>query len=298
MSSKRFIILALFILLLCALAYPLAVDKIAIPDRLIDQSYQQFLLKASRPIHNRIIISSGSNSTRSIDASLMEQYLGRLVINTADNGSYPLEHKIYNLSNYVSAGDIILFPLEYRYYTETEKLLENYVKSVLNKLGSISFYYSELPYYKKLDFIYNHIPFTLALQRVLIPNSLWLFNDMLRKTEEYSVAFVRDSIDAGRRGSALRDDPEGLLRDGTGGQTCDEYLFGGKISEAFRVSEQFRENLSLLQRIAEDKGVKIIFTWPAVTGKIGNECYTSLGVKKKFGKLHAEDCGGGQWTRL
>ena len=56
MRNKIFFIACLAALLSCAAAYFVAVDRVAIPERTVESTYRQFLLKASAPVKGRIII--------------------------------------------------------------------------------------------------------------------------------------------------------------------------------------------------------------------------------------------------
>lgn len=283
MRGKTFFIACLSAFILCSAGYFAAVDRLAIPERVVERSYRQFMLEASDSIPGRIIISSGSNSIHSVMAGMIEDHFGKPAINISDNGSYPVEYRIYNLTNHVSRGDLILLPLEWGYYAEKNRLPENYVKSILDKAGSNSFYYRELPFYEKARFIFKHLPFSLALKRMAGLNAVRRFNKALARSESDSLQYIYNSIDEGLRGSYIIDDgPMEVAKDGAHLLDCDKYILAKNIKNGFIVSGQFKKNLRLLTAMVKKTGAKVLFTWPAVVGKTGNECYTSEIVKKNL----------------
>ncbi|MCC6501641.1 MAG: hypothetical protein IT362_00720 [Deltaproteobacteria bacterium] len=278
MRNKTFFMICVAALLSCVAAYFVAVDRIAIPDRSVESTYRQFLLKASAPVKGRIIISSGSNAIYGIDAGMMERHFGRLTINLADNGNYPLEHKIYNLGNYVTSDDLIIFPLEWGFYWMGEKLSEIYVQSTLDESGSTAFYYRELPFYAKALFVFKQIPLSLSLKRVFALNSFPARNSELRRSEREAIGNISSLLSQGLRGSDLGDSRMFIVDSDTRILSCDQATF----RDRFRVSERFRMDLKLLQSMAAKTGAKVVFTWPSVVGKIGNECYTSEAARKNM----------------
>jgi len=286
MGSKTFFIACVAALASCMAAYFFAVDRVAIPERIAERSYKQFLLKASEPIEGKIVISSGSNSTFSIDALRMERYFGRLTINLGDDASFPFEHRIYNLGNHLSKGDLVIFPLEWDYYDRGEKLARNYLKKVVHKVGISSFYYRELPFLKKVDFVFTDVPLTLALKMTFGLNSSIRFNDALRVDQAQAVEYTFWSIANDRRGTdfTYKQMPaDSIART----MTCDEFILGGPMT----VSGRFKKNLKLLQAMVRKTGAKVIFTWPAVVGKVGNECYTSDKVRSNLDRFMGEITG-------
>ena len=210
---------------------------------------------------------------------MMESHFGRLTINLADNGNYPLAHKIYNLGNYATSDDLIIFPLEWHYYWAGEELSEIYVQSAINELGSTSFYYRVLPFYEKALFVFRQVPFSLSLKRILALNSFPMHNSELRRDEREAMSKISSFIELGLRGSDLRDNRMPLIDGDTIILSCDQAVFRGR----FTVSERFRKDLKLLETIAGKTGAKVVFTWPSVVGKTGNECYTSEAAQKNMG---------------
>jgi len=278
MRNKTFFIICVAALVAWGVVYFLAVDRIAIADRTVESTYRQFLLKASASLKGRIIISSGSNSIHGIDAGMMERYFGRLAINLGDNGNYPLEHKIYNLGNYATTDDLIILPLEWGYYWMDGRLSQIYVTSTLDESGSTAFYYRELPFYEKAIFVFRQIPLSLSLKRIFALNSFPLRNSELRKSEIVSISNIFQFLAADHRGSDLGDGQMPVIDGNTRLLSCDQ----STLRDKFTISERFRKNLKLLQAMTKKTGAKVVFAWPSVVGKTGNECYTSEGAKENL----------------
>jgi len=279
MRNKTFIISCVSALLICCAVYYIVIDGIAIPNRTVDSSYKQFLLKASsRSINGRIIISSGSNSQYSIDAGMMEDHFGRLVINLADNGDYPLEHKIYNLSNYANNGDILIFPLEWVHFKRIDGLTAFYVRSIFNEKDDYSFYYRELPFFEKLLFIFKHVPLSLSLSKMFKLNN-FSWDDNVKQNDINAMKSIYHNIEQRYRGSVLDDIQARHVDKGSDTLSCDEYI---GLTKNFFVSTRFKKDLKLLQTLVKKNNTRVFFTWPAVVGKTGNECYTSEVTKNNL----------------
>src|SRR3569832_1770731 len=101
--------------MVCALAMLLSYDFFTSHNRQVPYSYGQFLLEqVGSP---RIVIDAGSSSAFGIEPALIEQAFRRPVIDVADNGSIPLDMKIHRIIKYARAGDTLILPWEWVYYT-------------------------------------------------------------------------------------------------------------------------------------------------------------------------------------
>lgn len=278
MHGKTFIQLSFMSFLAVSIGYFLAVDRLAIPDRIIDKSFKQFLLKAYDRQGSRIIIDGGSNATHGIDASMIENHFGIFTPNISDNGSYPLEHKILNLRNHLTKDDIVILSLEWGQYVYGERLPENYVASVLDEYGSNSFYYQGLPLLGKLAFVFRHLPYQLAVYRIFQLNGISSQNQTLSNSEAGSLVNFYKFIKGNLRGSLTWNKSEQENRGSKQSLTCDQYVLRETIAAGFGLSERFTENLELLQDVARETGARFLFIWPAVVGEYGNECYTTEDV--------------------
>jgi len=283
MRGRSFLIATVSTMLFCGLAYFLAVDKLAISRRFVDQTYKEFLLKGTESLPGKIIIDSGSNSLYSIVAELLENHFRRPSLNISDYAGAPFRYKIYNIGNHLSRGDIVVLPLEWKYYREGEKFSKRYVEFILDKKGKQSFYYFELPLLEKARFIFTGMPLSLTMARIFTLTGIRTHNKPMVEDEIASIRSFNYFIDNSRRGSHLVDD--GRMEPGderTDTETCDQYLFSRKPDKGLTISKTFRKNLSLLEAVAKKKGARVVFTWPAVVGKTGNECYTSTFVRENL----------------
>lgn len=283
MRSKTFIFTSVFMLVFYLVVYFILVDTVAIPDRVVDGLYKQFLLRSSRLIPDRIIVTGGSNALYGIDASLMEKHFGRLTINLGDRYYVPLEHRIFNLWNHASKGDIIILHLEWSYYRYGEEIPWDYIENIFDIPGNpwFSFYYRNFSLYQRIRFVFSHVPFPVAMRATLNFNGFRMSNAHQSNAHQlnYSINQFSDSLDQGQRGSLLEDGPLPVMVNAVT-KTCDEYLMTKK--PAFIISERFKKDLRLLQSMAKETNAKVFFAWPAVVGRTGDECYTSDIVKSNL----------------
>jgi len=283
MRGRSFLIATVSTLLLCGLAYFLAVDRLAIARRFVDKTYKEFLLKGTESLQGRIIVDSGSNSRFGIVAELMENHFRRPAINLADYAGVPFRHMIYNIGSHLSRGDIIILPLEWKYYSEGGKFSKKYVEFVLDKQGRYSFYYAGLPLLEKVRLIFTGMPLSMTIARIFALNGVRRHNKPLVEDEIRTIREFNNSIDQSSRGSHLVDDGRlGPGDEGTSINTCDQYIFSREPEKGLTISGEFRKNLSLLEAVARKKGARVFFTWPAVVGKTGNECYTSAFIRENL----------------
>ncbi len=272
--SKKFVVACALCTFVWFISYFFLVHFVAIPERIVERSYKQFLLESSAETKNKIIVSGGSNAVHGIDAGLMEDRLSRLTLNLADNGSYPLSHKIYNLWRYVTAGDVIVFSLEWAHYSQQGALPKNYVHSVLDRLGSNSFYYWSLPWWEKVKFVFGHVPWELAAGRILQLNGTWI-NQQLLENQKKVLGYVFNKILRNERGTSMRNGPEPVAKDGSNKLTCDRYLFKKDVAAGLDISESFVANLELLRSLELETGARVLFTWPVVVGRNNSGCYSA-----------------------
>lgn len=270
MHKARFILASLTSFVVLVAGYFLLIDRLAIVDTPLGVSYRQFLLQASDDIPQRIIVESGSSAIHSIDAEAIEQHFGRLTVILSDNAGYPLSHKIERLANHLKASDTVILPLEWLQYRTDDKLPADYVSSILDERGSNSFYYRELSWPERFRFVYQGVPFKHGLQSAFRLNGLESRNPHIAAATQDSLSRFEDQIRLSARGSQLIEERSGLdpLTSGLG---CDHYLFG--LFEFPRISETFIENLQRLAEVRDASGAKILFAWPAVAARDGNECY-------------------------
>jgi hypothetical protein len=95
---------------------------------------QAYLSHAAGP---KVIILGGSNALFGIDSGLLEQRLGRPVVNLALQFGIPLSMQMNQIEPYLKPGDLVVMSLEYGYYVFPDgsnasmaRLLEVYPQAV------------------------------------------------------------------------------------------------------------------------------------------------------------------------
>lgn len=228
-------------------------------ESIVSHSFKHTLLKeTSGP---RIIIESGSNSHFSINSALLEKHFNRKTIVAADNGSYPLRLKLLRLAKYANKGDVVLLPLEWSYYTENS-IKKNFSQGVFHELN---FYYHSLPLYEKIKFAFQ-VPFSITLSN-FIKNKIAGSNVNNDITNIFN---FRQRYLAEDRGGYDFKDQLPFVIDFVKQVNCEQYIFTHFIGNGFKISDTFFNNIKLVKKL-EEKGVKVIFTWPAV---VGDSCYS------------------------
>lgn len=214
-------------------------------------SYKDFLIKATKK-YPRIIIDSGSNSTHSIDSMMMEKEFHKVVINIADNGSYPLKQKLFRIQRFAHRGDVVLLPLEFSYYSNIN------ISDIFynNIFGSLNFYFEPMPWIDKLDFI-AHTPLSpLAKSFFIVPkrqNNLAVFVDQFNNRKRGDHEFIH----------------KGTM-DESSSMSCEDYIFFTNKMYDFDISETFKDDARMIKEIERETGIRFVFTYPAV---VGNNCY-------------------------
>jgi len=222
-------------------------------------SYKNFLLENTKEFP-RIIFDSGSSLYHSINSQILEEEFNRVVINLGDNGGYPLKYKLLRIAKHANKNDIVILPLEYIHYSY-QFIPKSFYDNIF---GSLSFYYSSLSAFDRLSFI-SQTPFSSLFYSFLeenknIDNSyeyIKKFNDKKRGDFEFVQKYPLDT--------------------GTKTVSCEMYILTTQIAHNFIISDIFRENMELLKKIEEDKGIKFILTYPAV---VGDNCYSGVYKEK------------------
>lgn len=256
---------------LLSLAYFLVIDRWLVPRHEVPKSYRHFMLQASKPIPNRLIVESGSNAVHGIDVSMLEEATGRAAFNIADTAGYPLRHKIYRLREALKPGDLVLLPLEWNHYADSETLNTLYVDSLTDLEARNAFYYHGLPLQQKLVFAFQQLPYRKALQGSLGRALQRIDQGAGQSGVDEDLQALQDSLDQGSRGSLYANEPVPLVGL-TRSMSCRGYLFG-PFGDRLQVSDYFRANLELLRRVQAETGAEFIFTWPTVVTKDEQACY-------------------------
>lgn len=219
---------------------------------------------------NRIIIESGSNSYHGINSTMIEKHFNKLTINLADHGGYPLLHKLHRLSQFAHAGDVIIMPLEYRFYIG-DVPPDTYYKGVFFELHH---YYDYLPRTEKIKFILQILPasFVQAAIRDYREYGAFRINfDNYINSKPQAVYDFAPHLARGERGDYEYVGKVAEAKDTK--MPCQTYIFfTGFNNEPIGINQIFKDNLKFMQKLAKEKGLKFIFTYPSITG---DDCYSA-----------------------
>lgn len=234
--------------MLCSLGMLASYDVFTASNRAVPYSYSQFLLENIRA--PRIVIDAGSSAAWGIEPGLIEQALGRPVIDVADNGAIPLNMKIYRLQKFARAGDILILPLEWVYYTR-DVVPQDFTDRTPDEYAA---YYASQPFGARLMFTVRHV----SLHNLSDAGRLYLRKDLqrvhaLRMQDDMSKWPLGDRKDDHRRRSSV----EAI--------NCADYI------EAFgQITPTVEWAAKQLADLQAKRGVRVYVTWPAVAG---SGCY-------------------------
>ncbi|MEZ5569510.1 MAG: hypothetical protein R3E54_14400 [Halioglobus sp.] len=254
-----------------AALYAVLVDQWVIPERPTPVPYTQYLLQSTVGVAGRVVIESGSNSKYGIDVPTLVRHWQRPVVIVANQASYPLKHKLFNLKNHLEPGDTLILPLEWHYYVEGRDLAEVYTTRVADENLSLEFYFNALPILDKLEFVFTQFPFSSALSVLLEPRSYAELDDAdVRRIDR----FLRQlkNFDNASFGGNLKETSDSIDVVAAA-MKCDQYVHTLAIPAGKAVlSDVFLSNLELLRVLADD-GVSVYFMWPAVADREESACY-------------------------
>jgi hypothetical protein len=233
--------------LLCTFGMLLSYDFFTAGNREVPYSYTQLLLeKIAAP---RIVIDAGSSSAFGIEPELIEQAFGKPVIDVADNGSIPLEMKIWRLRKYARRGDTLILPLEWVYYTR-DSIPQDFTDKTPDEYAP---YYASQPFFRRLAFVVQHA----SLHNLSDAGRIYLRKDLqqlhhARIDSEMSKWPWGDRKDDRRRKSYMT----------TG---CADYIAasGPMVPDVEWAAAQ-------LSRLQVERNLRVYLTWPAVAG---SDCY-------------------------
>jgi hypothetical protein len=233
---------------LCAFGLVASFDFFTSSNRKVPYGYPQFLLENIRA--PRIIIDAGSSSMFGIEPALIEQAFHQPVIDIADNGSIPLEMKIYRLLKFARTGDTLILPFEWVYYTR-DIVPQDFIDKTPDEYAA---YYASQPFIERLKFSVRH----LSLHNLSDAGRLYLREDLQR------VHYLRMQADMAKWPLGDRKDDH-RRRSSVDGIDCADYIAAsGKLPP---VVEWAANQLSELQA---QRNIRIYVTWPAVAG---SDCY-------------------------
>jgi len=102
----------------------------------------------------RILILSGSSSLFGINSEIIEQKTGYRTVNLACHGAFPFEYLAEQAQKFSVPGDVIVMPLEFSKY-RSETYNDWFTNQIITWRTD---YFKNLPYYRKLKFIYSISP--------------------------------------------------------------------------------------------------------------------------------------------
>lgn len=233
---------------LCAFAALLSYDFFTTRNRVVPYSYPQLLLESiAAP---RIVVDAGSSSMFGIEPDLIEQAFRTPTIDVADNGSIPLDIKIYRMLRYARSGDILIVPLEWVYYTRDAVPLD-FIDKTPDEYAA---YYGSLPFAQRLSFAVRHV----SLHNLSDAGRLYLRKDLRRRhyrqiRDEMAKWPLGDRKDDNRRRSSVTN------------IDCADYI--AAAGEIPPIVPWAAKQLSELQA---KRNVRVYLTWPSVAG---SDCY-------------------------
>ncbi|MEM9157906.1 MAG: hypothetical protein AAGB46_02565 [Verrucomicrobiota bacterium] len=210
---------------------------------------------------NRILIYSGSNSIYGIDSEKLTEASGREVFNMSLHAGLPMEYLVWQIMKQAKAGDTLLMPLEYDYYTDTEGFEEWFTHAVMCWEQD---YYEELSLYQKFEFMSsvrasrvffgaffkaNQGRIDPFLKKYRNPDRNWIVKDVedAWSKGEYRMPLFPTSYN--RRGDMM-------MNEGGGISGNDRYLKGE------RVSDYFAAHYRSLMEYAEENAIRVYLIWP------------------------------------
>jgi len=250
-QSKKFLLYTIILLILTLIIYIVVYHQIGNNTILINKFYKPFMLQHTKG--SRIIIDSGSNSLYSLDSYMIEKEFNIQTINLSDAAAYPLKQKLLRIEKYLNKNDIIILPLEWKYYSRIEFV--DYFKN--NLLGKLHYYYNFDSNYEELKQIIN-TPFIDFIKNIIYKYKL------LQKQYEY-LGINIEKFNNNKRGTRTNN----MKFISNLPKSCDKYLFSKQLKNGFELSKTFKENIQIIKRL-QTKSKAVILTWPTV---VGDSCY-------------------------
>ncbi|MEW6638905.1 MAG: hypothetical protein AB1586_00270 [Pseudomonadota bacterium] len=233
---------------LTSLASFVSYDALTSHTRKVPFSYPQLLLE--RVEGPRIVIDAGSSSMFGVEPALIEKAFSLPVIDVADNGSIPLDMKIYRMLKYARRGDVLIVPLEWVYYTRDIVPLD-FIDKTPNEYAA---YYASQPALQRLIFSVQHV----SLHNLSDAARLYMRANLLRSNDrqirdEHAKWPYGDRKDDHRRRSSVEN------------ISCADY-----IAAAGTMPPVVEWAAAQLAELQATRGVHVYLTWPAVAG---TDCY-------------------------
>ena len=250
-KAKQFLLTVLILSFITPLLYIIIYHQVGNSTVLIDKYYKPFILQHTKG--SRIIIDSGSNSLYALDTYMIEKEFHIQTINLSDAAAYPLEQKLLRIEKYLTKDDIILLPLEWKYYSRIQ--LGDFFKN--NLLGKLNYYY---------NFNSNLDEFTQILNTPF-PNFIKNIKYRLLYNQYEYLGRNIEKFNNNERGTRINN--RNFNSELT--MSCDKYLFLKQLKNGYELSDTFKKNIQIIKRL-QTKSKQIIFTWPTVAN---DTCYSA-----------------------
>jgi len=159
MKAKNFLMTSFGLLLLFFSTYiALFYFQIGAPIKAewwINSSYHYKDYRAENIKQKKIIIAGGSNALVGINSKTIEKITPYPVVNLATHAGLDLNFYYYKIKQHIRDGDIVVLPLEFNYYSRTDKISDwfsnnmmawggNYLKQ-LDSIDLIKFFIAAAP---------------------------------------------------------------------------------------------------------------------------------------------------------
>lgn len=233
----------------------LAFDRLVMPNEARDwRGYHEIILDyIPGP---RVLIDSGSNTVHAIAPELIEAEFHRPALVIADNATVPLRLKIERLEKYAKPGDVIILPLEWRYY-KTESISADFLDHITKEFST---YYFVMPWTERFAFFLGRIQLDQLVSAISWPSDS---TPRLERRQSHERAMEEKFNWFG----VTRTSPENRKRHvSMEGKTCRAFAEAPTGEPA----DFLNEAAARLSRLQRERRVAIVLTWPAVAG---TDCY-------------------------
>lgn len=121
----------------------------------VKHSYYYKDFKAEDIKQKKIIIIAGSNALLGINSDIIAQKTGYPVVNLSAHADLDLNFLFYKIKQHINKGDIVVLPLEFKYYSDSNKISDwfsinmmawgnNYLQQ-LNSIDFVNFFITTEP---------------------------------------------------------------------------------------------------------------------------------------------------------
>lgn len=272
MSLKNTIIFfssIIFGIIFTAVAFFLIINFKALPNQSVSElDYRNMLFKnVPSP---RLIIDSGSNSYWSVIPKILEDKFHMPTFVVAENGNVPFDMKLNRIRAFAKPGDIILMPLEWLYYSRKD-YNSDFIESVFaikksdnkehNILYNYTYHYYMLPIISRIKFVLEHTNPSYIVraitERYLEPS---IQKQILVRTRSLIYNYANNYA------GDVKNDANRLQDTSTLKLNCHQYLNAIPLTDL----SQLKKITNQLSQLQNEKHIKVIITWPAVSGA---DCY-------------------------